>query len=142
MVGWFRLSVVYFFSSRRRHTRLQGDWSSDVCSSDLMVSITPEGERLMTGLPGFKKSQEADGTFLYQAPLAQRQFVSIAGVTMVSANSATVDYNWKWVPNQLGDVFDAGGPMVKSFNTWERQTLINKYQVDFYNANPTKSNNR
>src|SRR5205807_6747509 len=24
------------FSSRRRHTRLQGDWSSDVCSSDLM----------------------------------------------------------------------------------------------------------
>src|SRR5256885_3068821 len=26
------LSVL--FSSRRRHTRLQGDWSSDVCSSD------------------------------------------------------------------------------------------------------------
>src|SRR5256885_10789054 len=29
--------VVFFFSSRRRHTRLQGDWSSDVCSSDLAV---------------------------------------------------------------------------------------------------------
>src|SRR5256885_5350202 len=27
--------AVFFFSSRRRHTRLQGDWSSDVCSSDL-----------------------------------------------------------------------------------------------------------
>src|SRR5205807_6877316 len=27
--------VPFFFSSRRRHTRLQGDWSSDVCSSDL-----------------------------------------------------------------------------------------------------------
>src|SRR5256885_1668911 len=27
-------SVEFFFSSRRRHTRLQGDWSSDVCSSD------------------------------------------------------------------------------------------------------------
>src|SRR5205807_6199062 len=26
-----------FYSSRRRHTRLQGDWSSDVCSSDLPV---------------------------------------------------------------------------------------------------------
>src|SRR2546426_483326 len=26
----------FFFSSRRRHTRLQGDWSSDVCSSDLI----------------------------------------------------------------------------------------------------------
>src|SRR5256885_4967005 len=28
-------SIMFFFSSRRRHTRLQGDWSSDVCSSDL-----------------------------------------------------------------------------------------------------------
>src|SRR5215467_2859360 len=27
----------FFFSSRRRHTRLQGDWSSDVCSSDLRL---------------------------------------------------------------------------------------------------------
>src|SRR5574337_424453 len=27
--------VCFFFSSRRRHTRLSGDWSSDVCSSDL-----------------------------------------------------------------------------------------------------------
>src|ERR1022692_3984955 len=29
-----------FFSSRRRHTRLQGDWSSDVCSSDLLTTTT------------------------------------------------------------------------------------------------------
>src|SRR2546426_4521370 len=27
--------MLFFFTSRRRHTRLQGDWSSDVCSSDL-----------------------------------------------------------------------------------------------------------
>src|SRR6267154_77837 len=27
--------VFFFFSSRRRHTRWTGDWSSDVCSSDL-----------------------------------------------------------------------------------------------------------
>src|ERR1039457_6532274 len=27
-------ACYFFFSSRRRHTRLQGDWSSDVCSSD------------------------------------------------------------------------------------------------------------
>src|SRR2546426_10025294 len=30
--------VFFFFSSRRRHTRLQGDWSSDVCSSDLEIA--------------------------------------------------------------------------------------------------------
>src|ERR1039457_5341462 len=28
-------SLFFFFSSRKRHTRLQGDWSSDMCSSDL-----------------------------------------------------------------------------------------------------------
>src|SRR6266850_103932 len=31
--------IFFFFSSRRRHTRLQGDWSSDVCSSDLTASV-------------------------------------------------------------------------------------------------------
>src|SRR6266487_3619019 len=29
------MCVCFFFSSRRRHTRWTGDWSSDVCSSDL-----------------------------------------------------------------------------------------------------------
>src|SRR5437762_12397085 len=29
--------LFFFFSSRRRHTRYIGDWSSDVCSSDLSV---------------------------------------------------------------------------------------------------------
>src|SRR5690606_40833619 len=29
--------LVFFFSSRRRHTRFSRDWSSDVCSSDLAL---------------------------------------------------------------------------------------------------------
>src|SRR5256885_8747005 len=37
----------FFFSSRRRHTRLQGDWSSDVCSSDLTAAEVAE----RTGVP-------------------------------------------------------------------------------------------
>src|SRR5256885_7061401 len=37
------LLCFFFFSSRRRHTRLQGDWSSDVCSSDL--AAPPPGLR-------------------------------------------------------------------------------------------------
>src|SRR3712207_8703034 len=32
---------VFFFSSRRRNTRYWRDWSSDVCSSDLLVDPTP-----------------------------------------------------------------------------------------------------
>src|SRR5215213_1580355 len=34
MVKFF---LFFFFSSRRRHTRLVSDWSSDVCSSDLVA---------------------------------------------------------------------------------------------------------
>src|SRR2546422_3421501 len=31
--------TLFFFSSRRRHTRCSRDWSSDVCSSDLTVNL-------------------------------------------------------------------------------------------------------
>src|SRR5262245_65000715 len=33
-------SFFFFFSSRRRHTRCLSDWSSDVCSSDLIPGTT------------------------------------------------------------------------------------------------------
>src|SRR5699024_11484167 len=32
------LYILFFFSSRRRHTRSKRDWSSDVCSSDLKTA--------------------------------------------------------------------------------------------------------
>src|SRR5437899_8058054 len=48
------LFYVFFFSSRRRHTRCLSDWSSDVCSSDLFVqwpgSYTPQ-RQLGTNAP-------------------------------------------------------------------------------------------
>src|SRR3989442_10269167 len=37
----WKTTIVFFFSSRRRHTRCGRDWSSDVCSSDLAASPTP-----------------------------------------------------------------------------------------------------
>src|SRR6266566_7664884 len=39
--------LFFFFSSRRRHTRLQGDWSSDVCSSDLLCVTGAVGAMLL-----------------------------------------------------------------------------------------------
>src|SRR5690606_40343427 len=32
------IMIGFFFSSRRRHTRFSRDWSSDVCSSDLVLA--------------------------------------------------------------------------------------------------------
>src|SRR2546426_10115000 len=66
----------FFFSSRRRHTRLQGDWSSDVCSSDLARGrVHREAQALALGdlaegpldvvpQPGeaFGRDVEGDGT--------------------------------------------------------------------------------
>src|SRR5438477_11121483 len=44
---------MFFFSSRRRHTRLTCDWSSDVCSSDLHF-VRPGSQRIAarTDAPG------------------------------------------------------------------------------------------
>src|SRR2546422_1131755 len=41
--------VGFFFSSRRRHTRCSRDWSSDVCSSDLIVADA--ANQAVTGWP-------------------------------------------------------------------------------------------
>ncbi len=100
------------------------------------VTLTPEGERELNGQAG---STDKDGNVSYQAPLARRQLLAVAGVEMTGDDQARVTYNWKWVPDALGDSFDAGGPLVKSFNMWERQTLISKYQVDFYHGDATTS---
>src|SRR2546421_7534946 len=39
--------LFFFFSSRRRHTRSDRDWSSDVCSSDLPAWILPLSHRFV-----------------------------------------------------------------------------------------------
>src|SRR4051812_50220297 len=42
---WSCSMSIFFFSSRRRHTRLTCDWSSDVCSSDLASNALVAGFR-------------------------------------------------------------------------------------------------
>src|SRR5437016_9291853 len=44
----FLADIVFFFSSRRRHTRLVSDWSSDVCSSDLRARCGRDDARRHT----------------------------------------------------------------------------------------------
>src|SRR2546430_12316735 len=50
---------IFFFSSRRRHTRFDCDWSSDVCSSDLSAGPVREALVMMfwygpgTGMSGW-----------------------------------------------------------------------------------------
>src|SRR5437867_9872105 len=44
MIHQLFFSNNFFFSSRRRHTISYGDWSSDVCSSDLYVRAIAAGD--------------------------------------------------------------------------------------------------
>src|SRR5256885_4757169 len=58
-------SIRLFFSSRRRHTRLQGDWSSDVCSSDLEeeTSTTYSNKAWFSGGSGENNAPGAPASF-------------------------------------------------------------------------------
>src|SRR5690348_17922916 len=58
------MQYFFFFSSRRRHTRWTGDWSSDVCSSDLQHAEISKA----LGAP----QQEARDTALRLAALHRR----------------------------------------------------------------------
>lgn len=102
------------------------------------VSLTPKGEAFLNELAGVKKSKDKDGNDVYAVPLAKRKLVEIGKITMLTPYKATVEYTWEWAPNKAGDLFDAAGPDVKSFNTWDRSTLIEKYGANFYHAAPTK----
>src|SRR5437868_10135569 len=58
--------MIFFFSSRRRHTRSKRDWSSDVCSSDLKASaiigrVGPVG----TSVEVIKDISEMEGQQIY-----------------------------------------------------------------------------
>src|SRR2546430_6663346 len=59
------LRFMFFFSSRRRHTRFDCDWSSDVCSSDLLYAAFWQAQRkpwqLMSGGVGGGIFKSSDG---------------------------------------------------------------------------------
>src|SRR5215213_10760006 len=59
---------VFFFSSRRRHTRLVSDWSSDVCSSDL---VDFEGMLLKPNmvLPGYDAAEQVSDDEIARATI-------------------------------------------------------------------------
>ncbi len=102
------------------------------------IALTPLGEKQLTAFPEFQKATEKDGTVAMMVPLARRKLVEIDKVTMNGPSMARVEYSWKWEPTPVGDIFDANGELIKSFNIWETQTLIEKYGANFYHADPKR----
>src|SRR5437870_12812140 len=65
----YRLYGLFFFSSRRRHTRWPRDWSSDVCSSDL------------ANAPPFAGGQAPQGTTSGGRPRARGPWRAVGAAT-------------------------------------------------------------
>ena len=102
------------------------------------VVITTAGQEFFKRIDGVTTVKEKDGTELYVVPVAERKLSAVSKVNMISPTRATMTLTWTWKPNALGELLDAAGHTVKSFNTWERATLIQKYGADFYHGAPTE----
>jgi hypothetical protein len=102
------------------------------------VALTAEGEKLLAAIPGVQKRTEKNNNITYTVPLAERKLVSIVAIKMITPTNAVFEFIWKWEPNPMGDYFDAAAPLVKSFNSYERSTLIDKYGANFYHGEPSK----
>ena len=103
------------------------------------VIVTAVAQNEFKAIPEFRQWKDKDGTDVYYVPLAERRLAELSKVTMKSPSVAFVEYTWKWEPNKIGEIFDASGSAVKSFNTWDRATLIQKYGANFYHAEPAKA---
>src|SRR5256885_9755726 len=92
----------FFFSSRRRHTRLQGDWSSDVCSSDLGLAGHP------------RRYSELNDTAAYiQQLIPLQRFITYAAIFLMAGQLV---FLWNlFVSFRKGRPADA--------NPWQATTL-------------------
>jgi len=98
------------------------------------VTLTSVGDKQLGEIAGVEKTTETDGTVSYVVPIAERRLLAVDRITMIGLGRATVEFTWRWEPNPLGEVFDVSGALVKSFNTWERATLISEYGANFYHG--------
>jgi hypothetical protein len=103
------------------------------------VTLTPKGEQFLATIPGVSKAKaEKENAITYVVPVAERKLVGSPKITTVAIGRATAEFSWAWEPNAMGELLDAAGPLVRSFNTWDRSRLISKYGVQFYHGEPTR----
>src|SRR5256886_12621770 len=78
--------IFFFFSSRRRHTRFDCDWSSDVCSSDLINLEIAKGEIVFVcGASGAGKSTLLKLLFRQEDPTEGQILIDGRSVTRLGS---------------------------------------------------------
>src|SRR2546430_3826298 len=95
----------FFFSSRRRHTRFDCDWSSDVCSSDL-AGIAPNGHAALWDHGVITDLGTLGGSF--SRPFA----LNDAGRVVGWSGTATGEYHaFVWADGVMTDIGTLGGTL-------------------------------
>src|SRR5256886_13336511 len=117
-------TVFFFFSSRRRHTRFDCDWSSDVCSSDLdyltqTSSVRAEVDASRLGVSGH--SMGGGGTL--EASVSRPSLK--AAVPMAPWDANTKNFSSDTVPTLI----------VAAQN--DSIAPVNQHALVFYNSIPT-----
>src|SRR5215204_7164509 len=111
------ICVFFFFSSRRRHTRSLCDWSSDVCSSDLLLFAAPfahpseVGDRDLALLAGLGITQIGLGLIFLS--LGAR-LIPAAEVALITLLEIVLGPLWVWIAlsEQPGAATLTGGAIV------------------------------
>src|SRR5256886_13122200 len=108
--------LYFFFSSRRRHTRFDCDWSSDVCSSDLAPALAKNPVAYFSAEFGFHETLPiaAGGLGLlagHHAKSASDLDLGVVGVSLlfregyfqhaIDVNNSQTQYSPKLDPNNL-----------------------------------------
>src|SRR5574338_990078 len=91
---------IFFFSSRIRHTICHGDWSSDVCSSDLPSRIRYDRRTVLDEILAYLKQPFV---VLSGTPVTALSIVTAIGIVIVSRIVAGI------VARSVGRVFVARG---------------------------------
>ena len=103
------------------------------------MELTAAGKKMLDEIPGVVNSKDPKGDSVQHIlPIAERKLVGTPKVTMSGMGRATAEFTWTWEPNKMGELLDASGPLVKSFSTWDRATLIDKYGAKFYHGETNK----
>src|SRR2546422_10384310 len=99
------VTLLFFFSSRRRHTRCSRDWSSDVCSSDLSC-IAVLGNTNAGSPPGLSAAVQISNNTLYDC--GARQNPDSGGMTTGTSGAIAVAMNNNILFSLPGETYFTG----------------------------------
>lgn len=102
------------------------------------VKLTPAGEAMLKAMAA-EEEKNKDGTVAYTMTLAERKFIRVVKVEMVSPQKAVVEYEWSWQPTQMGLIFDADSPEMKALPIYDAALLMQKYGSTYFKDSKVKT---